>query len=387
MVYILFIFFVFLIYLILEKSRHKKNLNALRIRIHVNGSRGKSSVTRLIAAGLREGGIRTFAKTTGTMPRMIFPDGFEEPVDRKGSANIIEQKRIIRTAIKKNSEAIVFECMSLKPELQFIEANKLINPNFYVITNVRSDHLDVMGPTISDSANYMVASVPKSAVLFTAENQILPEIRYKTRKNGIKMVFADADGVKDNEMENFDYVEHKENVALALSVIEHLGVDRNVALKGMYDMKPDPGALRIYKINDFGKEIHFINAMAANDPDSTKLIWDRMKEGYNYRFILINCRADRIGRSKQLAELCAQELLADKYILTGSLTKVFRKRALSVGINKEKILELNGRNPSDIYREVLTISRDGTLIFAIGNIVIFGYKIVDFFASKAVYDS
>ena len=44
---------------------HKKSIANIPIRIHVNGIRGKSSVVRLIAAGLREGGLRTFAKTTG----------------------------------------------------------------------------------------------------------------------------------------------------------------------------------------------------------------------------------------------------------------------------------------------------------------------------------
>ena len=47
------------------------------IRIHVNGTRGKSSVTRLIAAGLRAGGKRTFAKTTGTAPRVIDSIGID----------------------------------------------------------------------------------------------------------------------------------------------------------------------------------------------------------------------------------------------------------------------------------------------------------------------
>ena len=52
---------------------HKLSLEKIPIRIHVNGTRGKSSVTRLIAAGLRAGGLNTFAKTTGTIPRIINP--------------------------------------------------------------------------------------------------------------------------------------------------------------------------------------------------------------------------------------------------------------------------------------------------------------------------
>ena len=59
----------------LEIYFHRKALENIPIRIHVNGTRGKSSVTRLIAAGLRSGGIRTIAKTTGTAPRVIDENG------------------------------------------------------------------------------------------------------------------------------------------------------------------------------------------------------------------------------------------------------------------------------------------------------------------------
>ena len=48
---------------IIEYYNHYKSLRKLPIRIHVNGTRGKSSVARLIAAGMRAGGLRTYAKT------------------------------------------------------------------------------------------------------------------------------------------------------------------------------------------------------------------------------------------------------------------------------------------------------------------------------------
>jgi UDP-N-acetylmuramyl tripeptide synthase len=64
----------------LEGIRHRRNLRHIPIRIHVNGTRGKSSVARLIAGGLRAGGIATCAKTTGTEAAMILPDGSEYPI-------------------------------------------------------------------------------------------------------------------------------------------------------------------------------------------------------------------------------------------------------------------------------------------------------------------
>ena len=57
--------------------RHRARLRAVPLRIHVAGTRGKSTTTRLIAAGLRAGGRRVLAKTTGSEPRLILPDGSE----------------------------------------------------------------------------------------------------------------------------------------------------------------------------------------------------------------------------------------------------------------------------------------------------------------------
>ena len=66
------------------------------VRIHVAGTRGKSTTTRLIAAGLRAGGRRVLAKTTGSEPRLILPDGREEDWPRRGPASIREQVRLPR---------------------------------------------------------------------------------------------------------------------------------------------------------------------------------------------------------------------------------------------------------------------------------------------------
>src|SRR6266704_4796815 len=66
--------------------RHRRHLRAVPVRIHVAGTRGKSTTTRLIAAGLRAGGRRVVAKTTGAQPRLSHPDGREVPWRRRGPA-------------------------------------------------------------------------------------------------------------------------------------------------------------------------------------------------------------------------------------------------------------------------------------------------------------
>ena len=80
---------------IIEYKYHQRSLDSIPLRIHVNGTRGKSSVTRLVAAGLREGGIRTFAKTTGTAPRVIDAEGRDRIIHRLRLPSIGEQVRLM----------------------------------------------------------------------------------------------------------------------------------------------------------------------------------------------------------------------------------------------------------------------------------------------------
>src|SRR5260370_24990173 len=80
--------------------RHRRNLRAIPVRIHVAGTRGKSTTTRLIAAGLRAGGLRVVAKTTGTEPPLIRPDGSEAAGPRPGPPSVREQTRVFSTAVR-----------------------------------------------------------------------------------------------------------------------------------------------------------------------------------------------------------------------------------------------------------------------------------------------
>src|SRR5262245_53156976 len=84
----LVIFLVCLACMWLTSWRHRRHLRAVRLRIHVAGTRGKSTTTRLIAAGLRAGGCKVLAKTTGSEPRLILPDGFEALWPRRGPAAV-----------------------------------------------------------------------------------------------------------------------------------------------------------------------------------------------------------------------------------------------------------------------------------------------------------
>ncbi|MFB4164041.1 poly-gamma-glutamate synthase PgsB, partial [Alteribacillus sp. JSM 102045] len=57
---------------ILEYRLHNKNINAIPVRININGIRGKSTVTRLVTGVLTQAGYKTVGKTTGTQARMLY---------------------------------------------------------------------------------------------------------------------------------------------------------------------------------------------------------------------------------------------------------------------------------------------------------------------------
>ena len=75
-----------------ENMLHRRALERIPIRILVNGTRGKTTVTRTIAAALNAAGIRTYAKTTGSAARRIDPDG-KPPGQHHGTAPVCSSGR------------------------------------------------------------------------------------------------------------------------------------------------------------------------------------------------------------------------------------------------------------------------------------------------------
>ena len=168
----------------LEVLLHRRVLARLPTRIHVNGTRGKTSVVRLIAAGLRAGGLRVCAKTTGSFASIMGPDGTEYPIHRPDQPNIIEQMRVMRRLRSFEPDVVIVECMALYPHYQALTERQMVRSTHGVITNARADHLDVMGPTPLDVALALAGTTPNRAKLFTAERRFLNVFETSSRDCG-----------------------------------------------------------------------------------------------------------------------------------------------------------------------------------------------------------
>ena len=374
---------------IAEFAFHRRNLARVPIRIHVNGTRGKSSVVRLVAGALRAHGVRVCAKATGSLPRMIMPDGAEYPIHRAGYPNIIEHLRIIGVAAREGAEALVIECMALQPQLQSLSELMMVRSTHGVITNARADHLDVMGPGERDVALALLGSCPSGAVLFTAEQGFRAEFEQACRDRGTRLVRldpADFEAIDDAEMARFPYVEHKQNVALALALARELGVTREVALQGMIEAAPDVGALREYQLDFFGRRILLVNGFAANDPISTEQIWNLTLARHPHverRIMVVNCRFDRPDRSRQLGEAIPRWHPADRYMLVGSGTYVFARTAVAAGLSAGLLYPLEGADRASVFEEIVGACGRSSLVMGVGNIGGIGLELLRHFRNRA----
>lgn len=372
----------------IESHWHRRRLRKIPYRIHVNGTRGKSSVTRLIAAGLRAGGIRTCAKTTGTVPRMIFPDGTEYAVHRPSRSNIIEQLRVVKAAAAVQAEALVIECMALHPQLQSVCELKIVQSTHGVITNARPDHLDVMGPTERHVAAALAGTIPVGGKLYTAEQQHLPILAAAAQDRGSSVTLLDDEqiaAVTWDELSGFSHIEHPDNVAVALAVCKDLGVNRRTALAGMWSAQPDTGVLQTFSVKEHGRDLTFVNGFAANDPESTGRNWDMVVQrfaGCDQRVALFNCRADRAERSIQLADACLMWQPADRYVLVGSATNVFARRALSNGLRPDRLVSAERMAPNRVIESIASQGRQATVLMGMGNIAGPGMQIIDYFRTR-----
>jgi len=361
---------------IIENYYHNKSLAKIPIRIHINGARGKSSVTRLVASALRSAGIVTMAKTTGSAPRIIDKEGRDLIIHRLRSASIGEQVKLIRNFAKKKIEALVIECMAVQPQYQWVAEQKMIKSTISVITNVRPDHLDEMGSTMSDISYSLSNTIPFNGSFITAERDYCEEFEEIAKKRNTIINIVDSNNITDEYLNKFPYLEHADNIAIALEVCKDLGVDSDTALSGMLKTPPDPGALVIWDLLFENNKNRFVSAFAANDPKSTLQIWQLLENrisDYN-SCIFLNTRSDRRYRTNQLISLVCNEIKPDMLIIRGddipsNLIGLIEKEGINFKVFGEKT---SPEQMADYFKRL-----DKFFIMGIGNIVGWGEDFVN----------
>lgn len=289
MIVIIIFTVLFLILGFIENRIHSGNIKRIKIRILVNGTRGKSSTVRLLNAALNHCGIKSIAKSTGSEASYILPDLSEVPINRKRGKNPVrEQRALFAKAVELSCDAVVCECSAISPENQLLYAEKLVKPTLVAITNTHPDHKDQMG---EDTEKVIMLSVPENMIPVMTDKQY------------------------SGSVDGFGFSAHPAAIALALEVCGKLGIDESKALEGMKKARGDIGMEKVFHIN--GKTV--VNGFAVNDTESAKELFQGL-EMQNTTVVYAN-RKDREYRLEEFAKLFEELGIKDICVIGDNLEK------------------------------------------------------------------
>lgn len=364
-----------LILLFSESFMIKRRINRLSVRIHINGTRGKSSVTEYVAAGLRTE-RRVIAKITGIKPTIIYEDGRKKIIKRNGRARVKEQLMMINIAAKNKVDCLVLECMSLLPELQKLES-RVLKPHIYIITNIRDDHREEMGASTDEQAAAICSAIPFNSTVITSEEVYLPLIKETAAKRYSRVIYINSLEEKFRSFIPegvFDI-----NIALALTACRLSGVNEERALTSIInEINKKPGLLIDFKFN--GTELKFVDGFAVNDVPSAKefiMYWQNKFSESGETVVILNTRNDRPVRSIQFAEWIGKSGIFARVILTGTHIPRTRSGLLKTGFRSENITTWKKDELKNSYMSLKKIIRSDALVIGLGNIAGDGFLLLE----------
>lgn len=377
---------VFFVYLLVERVLLKRRIGQIPLRICVTGTRGKSSVVRLITACLRDSRMRVLAKTTGSKPCLIFPDGSEREIRRRGNPTILEGKKILKIASRAGVQAAVLEMMSIRPESLHTEAIHMMKPHILVITNVRVDHVDEIGKSREENARCFASAIPEKSNVVIPEEELYPVFQQKAVKAKARLIVVPQKlpvGI-GNPGEEIPASEFEQNFRIALAVTELLGEDKDKAYYSAKQAMPDFGGLKVWraKRDSLLNGWYFVSAFAANDPETTKDVLAKMEKRGLFKgrkkIGLLNLRKDRGGRTMQWFDALQEEGadVFDRLVFVGE--HALALRAKLKGRLKPEITAVRRKKPEDLITQIATLESAEAVILGMGNMGGMGRLMVDY---------
>jgi poly-gamma-glutamate synthase PgsB/CapB len=361
----------FLAFLIYECISLDRSLNRIPLRIAVTGTRGKSSVVRILASILMEDGRRVLAKTTGSQATLLLPDRSQLEFRRRGRPSILEQKQIVKKAARLDADCLVAEIMSIHPENHYFEAHRILKPHIVALTNVRLDHTEAMGDSEEDVALVLSLDITPRAKVFVPEQA--PRLPFEdAARRSRSTLFRVTRGVAAPVCEMAPGLakgEFIDNLDLAYSVARHLNIDHRTILNGILRAQHDIGKLKVWTACASGQERSFylVNAFAANDPQSTFQILSKVLEllpGASDKVIgVLNLRADRLPRTLQWIEALRSGGLRHfkRLFVTGSHRGKVSRRL-------PEVEALSANSAEGMMASITAGIPDGAIVFGFGNI-------------------
>ncbi len=349
--------------------------SSFRVRVHVGGTRGKSTVVRYVAAVLRQSGYRVLGKVTGEIPTVLWPDGTSQHLHRRGPARVQEQVRMLGLAHKRSCDAVVLECMSLNPLLQALEA-RILRPTVSVLTNLLDDHREEFGALPHARAEAMCAFFPARAALVSNEQVYGDVVDSCAARVSTRVIRTINDGpALPSEL---PHGVHGDNIALALAVCQELGIKREAALRAILEeIRKAPLPLRT--LATARGTLLFLDGFAVNDVASARRFLDRWRAhigSVQSIAVILNTRADRPIRSLQFAAWCGTLRDLEHVVVTGTHRARTRRALKESGVDPGRITVWSSAElcqPVDALQGLRLPER--CLVVGLGNIAGDGFAI------------
>lgn len=377
-----------LVHLGAERARLGRARRRLSRLIAVTGTRGKSSVTRLIAAGLREAGLRVMAKTTGSKAVLIDAAGEETELCRAGPPSIREQARLVRRAAESGAEALVVEMMSIGRETLAVESGRILRPDTLVLTNVRVDHIEALGRKKEDIAEAYAASFPHRADIFFPEEEGYPVFAQAAERTGSRLhpVGPPASPAEGKKGLPFSWGDLEPPIRLASAVLAHLGVDPVTAHRGMARARPDFGGFQVWRglFGDPPRPAICASAFAANEPESSAALLALLRgriAAENHPFVgILNLREDRGDRTLQWLEAIREGFFrgfAHVVLIGRPARAAYRRLVRRPAPDLPPVSHLLDPEPEALMGRVLSVASGEPVVIGLGNIAGPGERIVE----------
>ncbi len=378
------LFILLIVSLVLENWIHARRLKKIPLRITVTGTRGKSSIVRTLASVFRSHGIQVLAKTTGSEATYILPDGKEEAIKRRGKTTILEQKKLIRKAVKLNVQCMITEIMSIHPECHSIETHKIIKPEFTILANIRADHIHLAGKTKEELSHYFNHDIYRGSHVFIHVDEINEYLISGASRRNAKLITVTKDAAQKLNISSSAANRHlPENLDLVYAASKHFGIDQHTIERGIENTLLDIGRLELFRFEEGEKKIFFVNTFAANEPESTlKLIHKItgiMRADPLLTSGLLALRSDRGERSRQWLDYLVErkDHCFHPLFLTGAHSRILHRK-----IAGSKMIR--GCDPEYITRSILSVCDTGTLVFGMGNFHGVGKKMVEYWKEEGL---
>ena len=258
-------------------------------RILVTGSRGKSTIVRLLHTALHSAGQETYSRITGVIPRELCADKVRN-ISRSSGAHVEEMRWWLKQ-LPASAQSIVLENSAITPDLQDL-AGRWLQPQVTIVSNAVPDHQEIWGPDGAGAAQALSIGVPKGGlVVIPAGLQTNGYLLELLEARCCRTIFAEP---AITAIKGYQAI----NLGLALATLKQLGLAPEPALQAMLRLQPDKYDFNV--ISYAGAELAM--AFSANDISSTKLLFRSLKWPEEQTRLIYNHRRDRPGRFRSFID-------------------------------------------------------------------------------------